>query len=118
MGFLQRFSLILLANGLALYFVNFYIDGATISTILEEFILVAGALALINLFIRPIIRLALGPILLITLGLGGVIVNAVMIFILDLLLVPVEISNLTALILTSAVVSIVNLVISFSAKFI
>ena len=107
-----------LANGLGLYLAAQYVNGFTVSLTLESFVLVVAVLTLINLFIRPIIKLVLTPLLIITLGLGSLIVNGIMLYFLDFLLPAVTIEGLLALTLATLIVSVSNLVIHFSAKII
>lgn len=118
MGLIQRFSLMFLANGMALYLTNLYFETVLVPTTLELFALATAVLALINMFIKPLIRLALGPILILTLGLGSILVNALTLFLLDFLMTTVTIGGLSELLVTAIVVSVLNIVISFSARFI
>ncbi|MDZ4231337.1 MAG: phage holin family protein [Patescibacteria group bacterium] len=118
MGIIRNFSLMLLANGLALYLASFSIPGVAISQTIEGFAITAGALSLINMVLKPMVRLALGPILLLTLGLGSILVNAATIFVLDLLLPTITIEGLVGLLVTALIVSASNIVISLTARFI
>ena len=118
MGLIEKFTLMFIGNGVALYYAGVYLDNVDISLILEEFALAVALLTVANLFLRPIIRLALGPILLITFGLGSVLVNAVTIYLLDFMVSAVTITGLVALLLTAAVVTVVNLVLSLLSRFI
>ena len=118
MGIIRNFSLIFLANGLALYVANFYIPNFSISLQLESFVIAVALLSAINLFIKPMVKLALGPILLLTLGLGSVLVNAVTIFLLDLISAAVTIDGLVTLLVIAVVVSAFNIVLSLTARFI
>lgn len=118
MGIIQKFALIFLASAIALYLSTLFVDGVSIPLRLEGFAIVAAALTLIHLFIRPLIKVALTPITILTLGLGSVLVNVLTLFILDLILPTVAISGFLPLILTTLIVSIVNLVVAAAAKII
>jgi len=118
MGIIRGFSLMFLANGIALYLAGMMLPEISISQTVEGFAMTAGALTLINLLIKPLIRLALGPILLLTLGLGSVLVNAVTLLFLDVLLPTITIDGLTNLLVAALIVGISNLVISLIARFI
>ena len=118
MGIIRGFSLMFLANGIALYLAGITVSGITIPQTIEGFAIAVAALSLINLLIKPMVRLALGPILLLTLGLGSILVNAVTIFFLDALMPTVTIGGLTNLLITALVVGVSNLVISLTARFI
>ena len=118
MGLIRNFSLMFLANGLALYVANIYVAGFDISTKLEGFAIAVVLLSLINLFLKPLIKMALGPILLLTLGLGVILVNAATVYLLDLLSTTVTIDGLATLLILSVFVSGFNIVLSLTARFI
>lgn len=105
-----------IANGAGLYLAARFIANVTIPFTLEGFVLVVSLLTLINLFIRPFVKFVLTPVIILTLGLGSFIVNALMLYFLDFLLPTVTIEGLVALALATLVVSISSLVIHFSAK--
>ena len=118
MGIIRGFSLMFLANCIALYLVGALLPEVVISETIEGFAITAGALTLINLLIKPVVRLALGPILLLTLGLGSVLVNAVTIFFLDALLPTIALNGLSNLLMAALIVGVSNLVLSLTARFI
>ena len=118
MGILKKAALMFIANGAGLYIAARFIPGVTIPLTLEGFVLVVFALTLINFFIRPFVKFVLTPIIILTLGLGSLIVNALMLYFLDFLLPTVTIEGLVALALVTLIVSISSLVIHFSAKII
>ncbi len=118
MGIIRGFSLMFLANAMALYLANIVLPEISISKTIEGFAITVATLTLINLLIKPIVRLALGPILLLTLGLGSILVNAVTIFFLDVLMPTITIGGLTNLLVVAAIVGMSNLVISLTARFI
>jgi uncharacterized membrane protein YvlD (DUF360 family) len=60
--------------------------------------------------------LFLGPIIIITLGLGIIIINAIILYLLDYFLVQITISGLYPLIYATLIISVINLVFHFSAK--
>ena len=118
MGIIRGFSLIFLANGIALYVAGMMLPEISLSQTVEGFAATTAILTLINLLIKPLIRLALGPILLLTLGLGSVLVNVVTLLFLDVLLPTITIDGLTNLLMAGLIVGISNLVISLTARFI
>ncbi|MCR4261003.1 MAG: phage holin family protein [Candidatus Colwellbacteria bacterium] len=118
MGIIRGFSLMFLANGIALYLAGMVLPEISISQTVEGFAITAATLTLINLLIKPLVRLALGPILLLTLGLGSILVNAVTLLFLDVLLPTITIDGLTNLFVAALIVGMSNLVISLTARFI
>lgn len=118
MGLIEKFTLMFIGNGLALYLAGIYVSGVIVSFNLEEFAIAVGILTIANLFLRPLIRLALGPIILITLGAGSILINAATIYLLDFMVSAVTITGLTALILTTLIVTGTNLMLSLFSRFI
>lgn len=116
MGFIKKVALMLIANGFGLYLAARYVPGVSIPLNLGGFVVVVLVLTLINLFIRPFVKLVLTPIILLTLGIGSLIVNALMLYFLDFLLSAVTIEGFLALALTTVIVSASSLVVYLSAK--
>jgi len=116
MGALKKVALMLIANGLGLYIATQYVPGVTVPLNLGGFAVVVLVLTLINFFIRPFVKLVLTPLILLTLGIGSLIVNALMLYFLDFLLPAVTIEGFLALALTTVIVSASSLVIHLSAK--
>ena len=104
------------ANGLGLYVANIYVPGVSIPIGLSDLAFVALVLTLINLFIRPIIKLVLTPIMILTLGLGSILVNALILYFLDFLLPAVTIEGLIALLLVTLIISAINIVLHLLVK--
>lgn len=116
MKILQKFALLLVANAIALYLATRIIDGVSIPLALESFALVVAVLSLIHLFIRPLIKIILTPLIILTLGLANILVNALTLYLLDLILPSVAISGLWPLFLTTLVVSIVSTIFLAASK--
>lgn len=118
MKLIKRFVLLLATSSIALYLATSYIEGVSIPLTLNGFGLAVLVLALISLFIKPLIRLALTPIIILTLGLGIILVNAITLYLLDLALPAVTINGLLPLLLTAILLSVINLLISWVGKLI
>lgn len=74
---------------------------------------IAGLLlALFNLLIRPIIRLLSLPVNILTLGLFNIIINAGMLWIVDLIIKGLEVRGFWAYVLSSLVISVISIIIS------
>ena len=116
MKFIQKFALLFIANAIALYLATRFVDGVTIPLKLEGFVAVVAVLTLIYLFIRPLIKIVLTPVIILTLGLGIILVNALTLYLLDLILPSVVISGFLALILTTLIVSVVSTLFGAASK--
>ena len=116
MGFLKKPVLMLIANGVGLFVTASFVPGITIPLDFKGFVLVVAALTAINLLLKPIVKLLFMPVLILTLGLGSIIVNALMLYILDFLLTAVTIEGLVALTIATLILSISNFVIHIFGK--
>lgn len=104
----QKFTLLFVANAITLYLATKLVDGVTIPLKLEGFAIVVAVLTLIYLFIRPFIKIILTPLIILTLGFGIILVNALTLYLLDLILPTVAFSGLLPLLLTTLIVSIIT----------
>ena len=116
MGIIKKFALLFITNAVALYLATLFIDGVSIPLELESFAVVIAVLTLIHLFIRPLIKIVLAPVTLLTLGLGSILVNALTLYLLDLILPTVSVAGLLPLFLTTLIVSIVSTIFATASK--
>ncbi len=124
MKFISRalFSLFsnLLAFLIAMKFVKGFIISGGSTTLfgisLPVLVVVVALFTLINLFIRPIVKLILGPIIILTFGLGILVVNALMLYLLDSFSKNVTIQGLEPLAYATLIISAVNLIVGMSAR--
>ncbi|KKU35544.1 MAG: putative membrane protein, partial [Candidatus Wolfebacteria bacterium GW2011_GWC2_46_275] len=124
MKFLSRFLFSIFSNLLAFLIAIKFVEGFTIadgSTTLfgisvPVLVAVVALFTVINLFIRPIIKLILSPIIILTFGLGILVVNALMLYLLDYFSKNVTIQGLEPLAYATLIISVVNLIIGVSAR--
>jgi putative membrane protein len=116
--FISHLILLFVSSLVGLLIASHFIAGFSVSNNIKALFIVSAALTLINIFIRPILKLVLSPIIFLTLGLGIILVNAVVLGVLVYLFPAyITISSLEALLFATLIVSFVNTVINFSAKF-
>ena len=118
MHWLLKAALIIFGNAFALWLAEKYVPGFVLHASNAQLIVIGLILALLNFFLKPLLTLVLGPIILLTLGLGILIVNALILYVLPLILNRIDflqgtliIQNIPALIISTLIVSAVNLVI-------
>ena len=113
MGIIVR----ILVNAVALWIATLVVDGVDVdaSTTGGEvltIVVVATVFGLINLFIKPIVKLLSLPLYIITLGLFTLVVNALMLlltsWIAGLLGVPFDVDGFWAAVLGGLVISVVS----------
>ncbi len=97
----------------ASYFLPFiYITGDTIWERLRVAFIAGLLLGLFNLLVKPIIKLLSMPINILTLGLFNIVINAGMLWIVDLFIKGLEVESFWGYIWSSLVISIISIVIS------
>ena len=97
----------------ASYFLPFiYISGNTTWDRLKIAFLAGLLLGLFNLLVRPIVRILSLPINILTLGLFNIIINAGMLWVVDLIIKGLEIRGFWGYVWSSIVISIISIVVS------
>jgi len=92
---------------LAVLLVGWMLPGISISGILAALILVV-VIALINAFLRPIINFLTLPVNVLTLGLFGLIINALLFMLAGFLVPGVEVGNFWWALLASLILSLLG----------
>ena len=116
MGFIGRIIFSIVSNMIALFAAGAFIPGFAVA---NDFVALAGAaaiLAVLNLVLRPILKLFFGPLMVLTLGAFAVVVNGLLLYVLDIVSTAVTIEGYMALLVGALVVSVVNIVLHMSAK--
>ena len=111
-GFIIR----ILGNSLALYVANYFVPGFIVSGSWKEYLLAGAFLGLLNLTIKPVLKLIAMPIIILTLGLFTLVINGLLLWTVDYIFDFVSIRDTTALLYAVIVITIVNLFISATAK--
>lgn len=116
MHLLALFIFSIISNVIAFLVTEFFIPNFTISQNFVNLLIAGGIFALLNMLVRPLIKLILGPIIFLTFGLGIILVNALMLYLLDILDDGITIQDTVTLIYSTLIISAVNLVIHLAAK--
>ena len=110
MKLVARIIVVVIANAVGLLAAAYWIPGFRLAGDVKEIVFVAFLFTVLNLLLKHILKLLLGPVIILTLGLGFIIVNAIMLKILDILSENLTILNIPALIYASLIISLVNFV--------
>jgi len=113
---MMRFIIRILANSLAIYLAAYFIPGVTVSGNWKVFLICGLVLSLINVFVKPILKLISLPLIIITFGFFSLVINILTIWLLTKFVSQLNIAGLVALILATIVVSVVNWLVSFLFK--
>lgn len=113
---LKRIIVLFIANLIALLAADYFIDGLEIVKNPEQIIAATAIFTALNIFIKPVLKIILSPLIIITLGLGILLINAVILETLDFLSDSVMISGIKELFYATLIISGVNIVIHALTK--
>lgn len=116
MRFIAKIVLAILINTAALLIAGRFIPGISVSHDAQEIFIIALALTALHFFLKPILAMLLGPVILLTLGAGLLFINGFILFILDFFFASLTIQGTLALFWGTLLVSGVNVVYHFSTK--
>ena len=105
---LVRFAIRWAANAVAIYVAAWLLTGISYGDSWWTIVVAAAVFTLVNMWLRPVVRLLSLPFIILTLGLFLFVVNVLMLYVTDWLVPDFEIHTLGAGILGSIIVSVVN----------
>ena len=108
----MRLVLRFVFNLIALYVAAWAITGITYGDKWWSLLIAAAVFTVVNMFVKPVVKLLSLPFIIITLGLFLVVVNVFMLYITDWIVDDFEIASFGAGLLAAIVVSLVNWVLS------
>jgi putative membrane protein len=118
MHWIAKLALITAGNAFALWLANTYITGFSLSAPVLGLITIALTLTVLNFTLKPVLTILFSPIIILTLGLGLIIVNAIVLKALeylanhlDFMHGSISIESIPALILATLIISVVNFII-------
>ena len=110
------FILRLFSNSLALYIAYLLVPGLVINNGLTGFIVAGLFLGLLNLTVKPILKFISAPIIILTLGIFSLIINGIILWLVGYALDFVIIQTWSALIWSTIIVTIANMIIGGVSK--
>lgn len=116
MRWLFRIILAVAVNLTAILAANYWIPGFRVSGGFQEWLMAAGILTLLNFLVKPVLKLFLGPIIVITLGLGLILVNVIVMNLLDRFSGNISIDTIPALIYGSILVGVLNFIMHYATN--
>jgi putative membrane protein len=106
MGFIIR----LLSNILALYLAHLWVAGFGVSGGWKGYLIAGIVLGILNLVLRPILKIISTPLIWISLGLFTLVINAIVLWLAGQFTGLIVISDLVALLWASIIVALVNFI--------
>lgn len=107
----RTFIIKLLVNAAALWVADYMLTGFSVSGGLRGYVIAGTILALLNIFVRPLLKLLSFPLILLTFGLFTVVINAMMLWLTASLVgsITIEITGAVALLWATFIVSLMNM---------
>ena len=113
---IARVIIAVVVNALGLLAASYYIAGFNLNNDFRELMILAAVFTAIYFILRPIVKMILGPFLVLTLGLGLIAVNAIMLYLLDLASKNLMIDGVGALLEATLLLSVLNFVLHYAEK--
>ena len=104
----RRFLAKIAVNTLAIWVADWLLGGMSVTGSWKAYLLAGVALALLNTFVRPILKLLTLPIAFLTLGLFGIVLNGLMLYLAAQLTGSIAFAGLGTLALATLIVTAVN----------
>lgn len=118
MKLLSRLIFSFFTNLVALIIAGNFIPGFEISGDFTNVLIAAAIFVLINIYVRPLVKFILSPAVILTLGLFTLVINAAMLYLLDILSINVTITGIEPLAYGTLLITAVNFLLNVSAKYI
>lgn len=113
---MASFIIRILGNSLALYAAYLFVPGFAVIGGWNEFLTAGIILGLLNVIVKPVLKMITMPLIILTLGLFLLVINGLLLWTVDYILDFVSIKDTITLFYAVIVVTIVNLFVSASAK--
>jgi len=105
-----------LTNAVALLAAAYFIQGVKFDGDFKKLIVAALIFTALNIFLKPIVKTFLGPFIVLTFGLFIIVVNALMLYLLDLWSPALTIEGYKPLFLATLLISVLNTVVGWGIK--
>ena len=105
MKFLIRFALMFIAHAAAIVLAAQWVPGFSLTGGIPGAIPAAFGLTVLYTFVRPLLKFVLSPLIVLTVGLFTLIINASLLYAVDIFSDSIMISGLTPLLLATLVVT-------------
>lgn len=112
----SRLITTLLINTAAFLLTAYLLPGFSLDGNIVSFVVLIAVFTLINTLIRPIIKLILSPLIFITFGLFSLVINAGILYLVDIYSAHISIDGLITLGYATIIITLVNVLLGGPAK--
>lgn len=106
----RRFFIQVLVSAIALWVADYFLAGFVVLDGIRSYFIAGFVLGSVNIFIRPFLKLIAFPLIMASLGLFTLIINAGILWFVSEALDRVAISDIWSLVWATLIISIVNIV--------
>ena len=117
MRFLFKVILAIIINGTALFAADYFVPGFLIlKSDPKSFLILILILTALNYVLKPVLKLLLGPFIVLSLGLGLIFLNAVILKLLDIFSPALTIQGIVPLLEATLIISVINFVFHLATR--
>lgn len=116
MKLIFKIILFIIVNALAIILAAKIVNGFNFEGSLTDLVIAASIITLFNIFIRPVLKLVLAPLIVLTFGVAAFAINAGLLYLLDKFSASITINGLSPLILATIIISFINILVNLSTK--
>lgn len=113
---MMSFIIRILGNSIALYAASWFVAGFSFTGGIKEYAMAGVVLGLLNMIIKPIVKFIAFPVIILTLGLFIIVINALLLWLVDYIFDFISISDIMSLVWATVVIAIINMIISALTK--
>jgi len=116
MKFIGKIIFFIFVNAVAILLAAYLVENFVFQGNFTDLLIVAAILTLINVFIRPLLKLLLAPLITLTFGILAIALNASFLYLIDKFSPSIIINGLRPLFLATVIISFVNILINLLTK--
>ncbi len=116
MKLLTRWAVAVVLNVILFLVAREIIPGFLLSGTWTDWLVLGVILAILNFILKPILHFFLAPVIILTLGLGLILINMLLLYLLDILSRNLTIQGIAALFFAALLFGIFNFIFHFAVK--
>jgi putative membrane protein len=116
MSWTARVLVALIANILGLLAAAYFVAGFSVAGDAVTYLKIGLILTVLNFVLKPILKLIFTPVIILTLGLGIIVVNALVLYVLDFLSPDLTIQGTLPLVCAAILIGAINFVFHLVTK--
>ena len=116
MRFIGKLIILVFSNIVAIMASSYFIEDFIFEGDFIDLAVTAAIFTLINLLFRAVLKLLFGPLIVLTVGLFVIVINALTLYILDIISVQLTIQGYLPLLIATIIFGVINTIANVSAR--